>query len=100
MAHGLFGTGGPLIVYATRPRIADKTQFRSTLAVVWIVLNTALLASMHRPPSALTLWMGAAIVPGILIGHWLHNRLDARRFERAVSLLLLVAGAVLAIRHV
>ena len=100
VVHGLFGTGGPLIIVDMRGRIPDKTQFRSSLAIVWVVLNTALLASFHQPPSVLTLWMGAAIVPGILLGNWLHNRLDAQRFERAISLLLLVAGVVLAIRHV
>lgn len=100
IVHGLFGTGGPMIVYAARTEIADKTQFRSTLAVVWLALNAALLASMHRAPSMNSAWMAAAILPGLAAGHWLHRRLDAERFERAVWLLLLVAGAVLAIRHV
>jgi uncharacterized membrane protein YfcA len=100
VVHGLFGTGGPLIVYAVRTEIPDKTIFRSTLAVVWLALNTALLASMHRLPSIHSAWIAAALLPGLVVGHWLHRRLDATRFERAVWLLLLVAGAVLALRHV
>jgi uncharacterized membrane protein YfcA len=100
IVHGLFGTGGPLIVYAARAEIPDKTEFRSTLAVVWLALNAALLASLHTAPSVHSAWMAAALPPGLVVGHWLHHRLDAARFERAVWLLLLVAGAVLAIRHV
>jgi uncharacterized membrane protein YfcA len=98
IVHGIFGTGGPLIVYVARAKIADKTVFRSTLAVLWIALNVILLASMHRAPSRMTLEMGLAIVPGILIGNYLHRALDAKRFERAVWWLLLVAGALLALR--
>ena len=39
VAHGLFGTGGPMIVYVVRRRLADKRAFRATLAVLWFVLN-------------------------------------------------------------
>lgn len=100
VAHGLFGTGGPLIVYAARAEIPDKTVFRSTLAVVWLALNTTLLASLYRAPTMYSAWMAAAVLPGLVAGNWLHRRLPPERFERAVWLLLLVAGAVLAIRHV
>ena len=53
IAHGLFGTGGPMIVYVLRRRLPDKRAFHSTLAVLWLVLNTALLvnfASAHLYP--------------------------------------------------
>lgn len=102
IVHGLFGTGGPMIVYVARTKIADKTTFRSTLAVLWIALNSALLASFtaraHHPDPTLLLAVAAAIVPGRLLGDRLHHRLDAQRFERAVWIGLLVAGAVLVVR--
>jgi uncharacterized membrane protein YfcA len=96
LAHGLFGTGGPLIVYATP--ITDKTAFRSTLAVLWIALNTILLATIYRAPSTLTLEMGAAIVPGVVVGMVLHRKLDAARFERVVWTGLIVVGVTLVLR--
>jgi len=102
IVHGLFGTGGPMIVYVTRKKIADKTAFRATLAVLWIALNTILVSNfvaMERYPSpTLMLVIAAAIVPGRLIGEWLHRALDAARFERIVWIVLLVAGAALALR--
>jgi hypothetical protein len=32
-----------MIVYVARRRLADKLAFRSTLAVLWLALNAALL---------------------------------------------------------
>ena len=102
IVHGLFGTGGPMIVYVARKKIADKTAFRSTLAVLWIALNTILLANFvaleRYPDPTMMLALGAAIIPGRLIGDRLHHALDAKRFERVVWIGLLVAGAVLALR--
>lgn len=102
VVHGLFGTGGPMIVYVTRRKIAHKTAFRATLAVLWLALNTVLMSNFlalgRTPDPMLMLVFGAAIVPGRLLGGRLHHALDAARFERAVWCVLLVAGAALAVR--
>jgi uncharacterized membrane protein YfcA len=102
VVHGLFGTGGPMIVYVAKKKIADKTAFRATLAVLWIALNTILLtsfvASARYPSPELMLALGAGILPGRLIGERLHRALDPQAFERVVWVVLLVAGAVLAVR--
>lgn len=104
VAHGLFGTGGPMIVYVVRRRLADKLAFRSTLAVLWLVLNTALLvnfAMSHlytRAARESGAVIAIALVPGLAIGNALHHRLDAAKFERIVWLVLLLAGLALAVR--
>ncbi|MBX3159753.1 MAG: sulfite exporter TauE/SafE family protein [Deltaproteobacteria bacterium] len=104
VAHGLFGTGGPMIVYAVRRRIADKRAFRASLAVLWLSLNVALLVNfasldLYRRE---TLDLGAAIalavVPGLVIGERIHRALDTARFERLVWVGLVVAGGALAAR--
>jgi hypothetical protein len=104
VAHGLFGTGGPMIVYVTRRELADKRAFRATLAVLWLVLNVALLVNF----AALGLYtahtariggvVALALVPGLWLGQRIHDALDGARFERVVWTLLLVAGLALAIR--
>jgi uncharacterized protein len=105
VAHGLFGTGGPMIVYVVRRRLADKRAFRATLAVLWLVLNTALLvnfatAGLYTRTTFETLGVLAlTIAPGLYIGERVHGKLDAHRFERVVWLVLLVAGLALAIRY-
>jgi uncharacterized membrane protein YfcA len=105
IAHGLFGTGGPMIVYVVRRRLADKTVFRSTLAVLWLVLNFALLANyasagLYTATTGKTLAVIAlTIVPGLYIGERIHHKLDGAKFERVVWVVLLVAGLALAIRY-
>lgn len=104
VAHGLFGTGGPMIVYVARRRLPDKRAFRATLAVLWLVLNVALLANYvalglyTHDTGALALVVALALVPGLALGERIHRALDPARFERMVWLLLLVAGAALAVR--
>ncbi|HEY5948503.1 MAG TPA: sulfite exporter TauE/SafE family protein [Kofleriaceae bacterium] len=105
VAHGLFGTGGPMIVYVVRRRLPDKRAFRSTLAVLWLVLNTALLinfasAQLYTHTVGKTLGVIAlTIVPGLYLGERVHHKLDAAKFERVVWVVLLVAGLALAIRY-
>jgi hypothetical protein len=104
VAHGLFGTGGPMIVYVTRRELADKRAFRATLAVLWFVLNIALLVNFlslglyTRHTAELGGAIGLALLPGLWLGQRLHDALDGARFERVVWTLLLVAGLALAIR--
>lgn len=106
VAHGLFGTGGPMIVYVVRRRLPDKRAFRATLAVLWIVLNLALVvnfasAGLFVAPVDRTLMaLGITVVPGLMLGDLVHRKLDAVKFEKAVWLLLLVAGVALVARHV
>ena len=105
VAHGLFGTGGPMIVYVTRRRVDDKRAFRATLALLWLSLNTALMVNFVSLGlyETRTFEIGGAValavVPGLLIGERIHRALDAARFERIVWVLLLAAGAALALRN-
>nr|HEX4314923.1 TSUP family transporter [Kofleriaceae bacterium] len=104
VAHGLFGTGGPMIVYVARRRLSEKRTFRATLAVLWLALNAALLASFAQEglygddARDAGVVLAVAIVPGLALGELVHRRLDAARFERVVWLVLLGAGAALVVR--
>jgi uncharacterized membrane protein YfcA len=104
ITHGLFGTGGPMIVYVARRRLPDAAAFRATLCILWLVLNLGLVANylalglFTRTTSTYSVLIAAAIVPGVFLGNKLHHALPARTFERGVWLVLLVAGATLAVR--
>jgi hypothetical protein len=104
VAHGLFGTGGPMIVYVARRRVEDKRAFRATLAVLWFVLNVALVVNfvsldLYEPRTLdLGIAIAVVIIPGLWLGERVHQALDAARFERVVWVLLLAAGAALAVR--
>ncbi len=99
--HGLFATGGPLLVYVLGRSNLDKGSFRSTLATVWLTLNSSLtlifLFSGRLDSSRLP--FVAALIPVLLLcvaaGEWAHTRLDERRFRIAVFALLLMSGSSL-----
>ncbi|MFC7001464.1 TSUP family transporter [Pseudobowmanella zhangzhouensis] len=42
VTHGLFASGGPLLVYALARSQLPKAQFRATLLFVWLCLNSVL----------------------------------------------------------
>lgn len=100
VSHGLFASGGPLLVYAMAGQALDKSRFRATLAMVWFALNTVL--------SAAYLWDGtllpalpqvALYLPLLLVGVWLgeklHHRVSEQQFRAAIFVLLLGTGTLL-----
>ena len=104
LAHGLFGAGGPMIVYVLRRRLGDKAAFRASLAVVWLTLNMLLCANYaamdlyRRELAAPMIAMAAAVGPAFALGNRLHRRIDPALFHRVVVVVLLGAGAILVIR--
>jgi uncharacterized membrane protein YfcA len=99
VTHGLFATGGPLLVYVLSRSPLDKGEFRSTLAAVWLIFNlvlTVVYAASRRidgDTQGALLVLLPVVCGGIMLGEWVHARLDERRFRMAVLALLVVAGA-------
>lgn len=98
VTHGLFSSGGPLLVWSLERTGLSKSVFRSTLSIVWIVLGVALNAgyALAGRLTEASLLAAAALLPvvglAIVAGEWLHHRLDETWFRRAIFALLLVAG--------
>jgi hypothetical protein len=101
--HGLFASGGPLLVYAMAGKHLDKGRMRASLVTVWTTLNFGLtiaflidgmlIPALPRIASYLPL-----LAAGYLLGDFLHHRLDERRFRQTVYVMLIVTGAALIIR--
>ncbi len=85
--QGLFASGGPPIVYYAGREIDDPAQFRSTLSVLWLILNLALLISLWAGGKAgvLTLELAALVLPGFIAGVAIGSfiRLNSRAFKAA-----------------
>lgn len=96
--HGMFVSGGALlVVYATQV-LKDKEEFRATIAPVWVVLNSILLASQVRQgafdnynirlilisviPLFIATWAGKKLV----------KKVSQRVFLNLTYVLLLVSG--------
>ena len=68
--HGLFATGGPLIVYYASRQLRTQASFRATLSTLWLVLNTVLLIGFwfHAQIGFETIKMTAMVLPGLVAG--------------------------------
>ncbi len=105
VVHGIYASGGPLLVYAVSREGLGKTAFRSTLSMVWILLNVILvtrflLAGDYDQDVALEILLLVPAVPlGVLAGEWVHRKIDERRFRIAVLGLLIAAAISLIVRY-
>lgn len=103
LTHGLFASGGPLLVYALAGTTLNKGQLRATLLSVWFSLNASLsllflldgslLPSLPRVAGFLPL-----LVIGVLLGEFLHHRLNEQRFRQVVYGLLVITGVLLMLK--
>jgi len=98
--HGLFASGGPVIVYYTAARIADKREFRATMSALWWILNSGLLVWSAVAGSLgrawpLAGWLLPGLAAGVVAGEWLHRTVREELFRVVVQAVLLAIGCVL-----
>ena len=101
ITHGLFASGGPLLVYALSGLQLDKQRFRATLILVWLSLNSLLtvvfLVDGSLLPAAPKIGLLVPVViASMLLGEWLHHRVNEARFRQAVFVVLWMTGWILA----
>lgn len=106
VAHGAYGTGGPMVVYVMGRRLAaSKATFRSTLSLLWLVLNVVLVGSfvvrgrVGRESITTTILLAPSLLAGLWAGQRLHDRIGLGAFRVAVFVGLVVAGSVLVVRN-
>lgn len=100
ITHGLFASGGPLLVYALAGRQLGKAAFRATLISLWLILNGVLCAifllqgriAAHLPEVAGYL---PVVALSVWLGNHLHHRIDEARFRVLVFRLLALVGLAL-----
>jgi len=101
--HGLFASGGPMVVYYASREIQEKSSFRATLSVLWLSLNTVLIISyaifgrLIGQPTKLALYFLPALAFGILVGEILHSRVNELAFKMLVQIVLFFTGVSLLI---
>jgi hypothetical protein len=100
VSHGLFASGGPLLVFALAGTQLDKARLRATLVTVWFTLNSLLTLAFLLDGRLLpALPQVASYAPLLLVGIWLgerlHQRFNEQHFRVAIYGLLLSTGALL-----
>ncbi len=96
--HGLFVSGGALLVVYAAQVLDDKDEFRATVSSVWIVLNTIIISGQIRDRTLMTADPLRTAV-GIIIlfaATWLGNRIgkhvSKKLFLKITYILLIISG--------
>ena len=100
---GLFGTGGPPVIFLLKTYRLDKSAFRAT--ILWYFLLIGILRGtgyvradlLTRNELIAAVWLLPAAVLGTIAGMVVHRRLSEHHFGTAVSLLLTCLGIVLVV---
>ena len=96
--HGMFVSGGALLVVYAVQVFKDKDEFRATIAPVWVVLNTYMAFSQYKSglftSSNINLIL-LSIIP-LFIATWvggkLSEKLDKNIFLNLTYILLILSG--------
>jgi uncharacterized membrane protein YfcA len=102
--HGAYGTGGPLVVFVTGRDLDDRRAFRATLAVLWLILNGALVVgfalrgALTGPVLGRSLLLVPVALAALALGNLLAARLRERLFRALTAALLGGAGFLLLLR--
>ena len=100
--HGLFATGGPLIVYYAGREIRKPQAFLGTLAVLWLILNVILYITMWVSGSAgvQSLQLAALVLPGFITGVVIGSLIKVKEmtFKTLTWSVLFIVGMIQLIR--
>jgi uncharacterized membrane protein YfcA len=104
--QGAFGCGGPCIVIYSAKSMPDKGSFRTTLSLLWLLLNSFRLGVWSFSGSFWNLEllkMFAIILPfmfgGLVMGDILHHKVNEKYFKIGVYSLLTISGIVMVINN-
>lgn len=104
IAHGMFVSGGPLLIGYLSHVIKDKVNFRATISTVWILLNTIIFLDDVRNG----LWTPALgriqliaipfMIVGMVIGSKLYKNMSQEVFMKLTYILLFISGISLLVK--
>ena len=101
VVHGIFVSGGPLLIAYLSRTLRDKTVFRATISTVWIVLNTIIFFDdFHHGLWTPSLWKEQLVtlpffLVGMGVGTRLYSKMDQVVFLKLTYLLLFASGVLL-----
>jgi uncharacterized protein len=102
--HGMFVSGGPLLIGYLSKKIKEKSSFRATISTVWVILNVLLLFDDYRQGlwdynNLIILSIATPfLILGMFIGSKLYAIISQVLFMKVTYILLFVSGATLVLK--
>ncbi len=100
--HGAFGSGGPFVVIYASKALSSKALFRVTLCLLWLTLNTILIIKWtvsgqvwNEYVARYTMLSLPFLAVGVLLGDYLHHRVNEYYFKLLVYFVLASSGLVM-----
>ncbi len=98
VVEGMYASGGPLLVYVLNKLDLDKSSFRSTLALLWIVMDIFLVVAYVTMGISgygkilKSLVFLPVVAVSLLTGELLHTKVNEKNFRLVVLYVLLIGG--------
>ncbi len=98
--HGLFVSGGPILVYALSRTSLNKAQFRATLIATWLGLNSFYAVVLWHKGVLENYYVQIAYYLPVLLlslfaGQFIHKRINEILFKKVVYALLALSAIIL-----
>lgn len=102
VTHGLFASGGPLLMIALAGSTLSKAALRATLISVWWTLNLCLTLAFwvdgRLQPQLPTVAVLVLCLPvAVGLGNYWHGKVDEGRFKQVIYSILATVGVFLAL---
>jgi len=104
MIGALFGTGGPFYIIYLKLRQLDKTQFRATIAMIFLfdggfrIIGYSLTGMYTSQVLLLVLLLMPVLFLGMYVGNHIHINIRQHQFNRIISILLFFSGLILMLK--
>lgn len=99
--HGMFISGGSLLVIYAVIALKDKAEFRATLSAVWVLLNGSLMVTQIQggvftaDVIRMTVFCVVPLAIAIFVGNKIYHRINQKAFLNMTYILLLLSGILL-----
>ena len=101
--HGAFTSGGPLLIIYAIKKLPNKNEFRATLCLIWVTLNTIIIGEniingyFTPEVTKTTLFMLPFLAVGAILGNWAHHKIEDKFFSQMVYGVLFISAVFMLI---
>jgi len=98
ISQGAFGIGGPFVANALKNDFKNKSEFRTTLAMFFVVFNVVRVAQLCWQGElkldffAQIWWCPIPIFCAIKLGHLVHLKISEDIFKKGIGIMTIFAG--------